>query len=134
MIVDGFRCNKADLNYLNNSQQSTIMDETKESASTVGGKIEKVSHQEDRKSLPSEFEKYEETSHDNEEYYLENSEYHSKTHYTIDMDHRACTDGRLNCEGVPTDWCSQLYVGDIEIIFENIAAYKFIISINMNTL
>ena len=32
----------------------------------------------------------------------------------------ASTDGCLNCEGVPTDGCSQLYVGDIEIRFENI--------------
>ena len=38
------------------------------------------------------------------------------------MDQRASTNGCLNCEGVPTDGCSQLYVGDIEIIFENIAA------------
>ena len=49
MIVDGFRCNKEDLNYLNNNQQTTSMDKTKKSASTLGGKIEKVSHQEDRK-------------------------------------------------------------------------------------
>ena len=31
---------------------------------------------------------------------------------------RASIDGSLNCEGVPTDGCSQLYVGDIEIRFE----------------
>ena len=34
------------------------------------------------------------------------------------------TDGCLNCEGVPTDGCSQLYVGDIEIRLENIAAIQ----------
>ena len=28
----------------------------------------------------------------------------------------------MNCEGVPTDECSQLYVGDIEIRFENVVA------------
>ena len=38
------------------------------------------------------------------------------------MDQRESTDGCLNCEGVPTDGCSQLYVGDMEIRFENIAA------------
>ena len=32
----------------------------------MGGDVEKVLHQEDRKSLPSDFEKYEETSHENE--------------------------------------------------------------------
>ena len=34
------------------------------------------------------------------------------------------TDGCLNYEGVPTDGCSQLYVGDIEIIFENVDAIQ----------
>ena len=33
----------------------------------MGGEVEKVLHQEDRKSLPSEFEKDEEKSHENEE-------------------------------------------------------------------
>ena len=28
-------------------------------------------------------------------------------------------DGSLNCEGLPTDGCSKLYVGDIYIMFEN---------------
>ena len=40
----------------------------------------------------------------------------------MDMDQRASTDGCLNCEGVPTDGCSQLYVGDTEIRFENVSA------------
>ena len=40
----------------------------------------------------------------------------------MDMDQRASTDGCLNCKGVPTDGCSQLYVVDIEIRFENVAA------------
>ena len=40
------------------------------------------------------------------------------------MDQKESTDGCLNCEGVPTDGCSKLYVGDIEIGFENVAARK----------
>ena len=47
------------------------MKETKEPPSFVGGEVEKVLHQEDRNSLPSDFEKYEEISHENKEYYLE---------------------------------------------------------------
>ena len=31
-------------------------------------------------------------------------------------------DGSLNYEGEPIDGCSQLYVGDIDIRFENVAA------------
>ena len=38
------------------------------------------------------------------------------------MKQRASTDGCLNYIGVPTDGCSQLYVGDIEIRFQNVAA------------
>ena len=40
------------------------------------------------------------------------------------MDQRESTDGCLNYEGVPTNGCSQLYVGDIDIRFENVAAIK----------
>ena len=40
------------------------------------------------------------------------------------MDQRESTDGCLKCEGVPTDGCLQLYVGDIEIIFENVVVIK----------
>ena len=40
------------------------------------------------------------------------------------MDQRASTDGCLNYEGVPNDGCSQLYVGDIEIRSENVAAIQ----------
>ena len=36
----------------------------------------------------------------------------------------ASIDGCLNYEGVPTDGCSQLYVGDIEIIFQNVDAIQ----------
>ena len=38
------------------------------------------------------------------------------------MEQRASTDGCLNYEKVPTNGCSQLYVGDIEIRFENVVA------------
>ena len=37
---------------------------------------------------------------------------------------RDSIDGSLNYEGVPTDGCSQVCVGDIEIIFENVAAIQ----------
>ena len=40
------------------------------------------------------------------------------------MKQRASTDGCLNNEGVPIDGCSQLYVGDIEIRFQNVAIIK----------
>ena len=73
-------------------------------------------------SLPSDTKKYEETSHENEEESLETTEYHSKTHSIVDMDQRAYIDGCLNYEGVHIDGCSQLYVGDIEIRFQNVVA------------
>ena len=53
---------------------------------------------------------------------LKNTVDHFKTHSTLEMKQRASTDGCLNYEGVPTDGCSQLYVGDIEIRFQNVAA------------
>ena len=40
------------------------------------------------------------------------------------MKQRASTDGCLNYEGVPTDGCSQIYFGDIEIIFEHVDAIQ----------
>ena len=40
----------------------------------------------------------------------------------MDMDQRASTDGCLNYEKVRTDACSQIYVGDIDIIFQNVYA------------
>ena len=54
------------------------------------------------------------------------------------MNQRESTYGCLNYEGVPTDGCSQLYVGDIEIRFENVAAsqishehkYEYLIEAN----
>ena len=122
--LNGFRNNKLDVNSLRNNQQSTSIEETKEPPSFVGDEAKQTLHQEDRKSLPSDFEKHEEKSHDNEEEYLENIEYHSETHSTVDMDQRESIDGCLNCEGVPIDGCSKLCVGDIEIIFENGVAIK----------
>ena len=62
------------------------MEETKETPSSVGGEEEKTLHQEDWKSLQSDYEKNEETSHDDEEDSLETIEYHSKAHSTMDMD------------------------------------------------
>ena len=38
------------------------------------------------------------------------------------MNQRASIDGCLNCEGVPIDGCSHLYVGDIENTFEDVAS------------
>ena len=47
------------------------MEETKEPPVILGGDVENTLHQEDRKSLPNEFEKDEETSHEKEEDYIE---------------------------------------------------------------
>ena len=78
------------MNSLRNNQQSTSIEETKKSPSSGGDEVEKALHQEDRKSLPSDFEKDEETSHENEEEYLETIEYHFETHSTW-----TCTKGHL---------------------------------------
>ena len=40
------------------------------------------------------------------------------------MKQRASSDGCLNYKGVPIDGCSQIYVGDIEIRLENVAAIQ----------
>ena len=42
----------------------------------------------------------------------------------MDMDQRAFIDGCLNYEGVPNYGCSHLYVGDIEIIYQNFSTRK----------
>ena len=60
------------------------MEETKEPPSSVGGEIEKELHYEDQKSLPIDFEKDEETSHDNEKGSLETIGYHSETYSTME--------------------------------------------------
>ena len=98
------------------------MEGTKEPPSSLGGETEKELHSEDQKSLPSDSEKDEEASHEYEEFSIEHTEDHFETHSTLEMKQREFTDGCLNYEGVPTDGCSQLYVGDIEIRFQNVAA------------
>ena len=40
----------------------------------------------------------------------------------MEIKQRASTDGFLNYERVPNDGCSQIYAGDIEIIFQNVVA------------
>ena len=56
--------NNSNKNSLRNNHQCITREETKELQISVGGE-EKALHQEDRNSLPNEFEKYEETSHEN---------------------------------------------------------------------
>ena len=58
--------NNSNKNSLRNNHQCTSREETKELQIYVGGEEEKELHQEDRKSLPNEFEKDEETPHENE--------------------------------------------------------------------
>ena len=91
-------------------------------SSEIGG-VEVV-HEDDRNSLPSDSEKYEDTSHEYEEVSIENIEDHFETHSTLEMNKKASTNGCLKYEGVPTDGFSHLYVGDIEINFESVAAIK----------
>ena len=47
---------------------------------------------------------------------------------------RESIDGSLNYEGVLTNGCSQLYVGDIDIIFEIVSASQVLISMKMKSL
>ena len=65
-FLNVYRHNNANGNSLRNNQQSTSRKETKEPPSFVGGEAEKTLHQEDWKSLPSDYEENEETSHENE--------------------------------------------------------------------
>ena len=97
-------------------------EKTHEPPSFEIGEVEEVVHEEDQNSLPSDSEKYEETSHDYEEVFIENTEDNFEIHATLEMKQRASSDGCLNYEGVPNDGCSQLYVGDIEIKFKNVSA------------
>ena len=92
-------------------------EETHEPPSSEIGEVEEVVHEEDKNSLPSDSKKYEETSHDHEEFSLENTEDNFETHSTLEMKQREYNDGCLNYEVVPTDGCSQIYLGDIEITF-----------------
>ena len=66
------------------------------------GEVEELVHEEDKNSLPSDFEKYEDISHKYEEVSNENTEYHFETHSTFNMKQRASTSGSLKYEGVPT--------------------------------
>ena len=47
---------------------------------------------------------------------------------------RASTDGSLICKGVPTDGFSQIYVGEIYIIFQNVSTSQNSIKDEMKTL
>ena len=54
------------MNLLSKNNQSTSVEETEEWPSSMGGEVEEALHQEDRNSLPSDFEKYAETSNEDE--------------------------------------------------------------------
>ena len=99
-------------------------EETHEPPSSEIGEVKELVHEEDQNSLPSDSEKYEGTSHEYEEVSIQNIEYHFETHPTSKMKQRAYIDGCLNYEGVPTNGCSHLYVGDIEITFESVVAIQ----------
>ena len=66
LIKYEFFYNNSNENSLINNHQCTSMEETKDPPSSVGGETKKELHYEDQKSLPSDFEKDEETSHENE--------------------------------------------------------------------
>ena len=66
------------MNSLRNNQQCTSMEETKGTPHSVGGETKKELHYEDGKSLPSDYERDEETSHKYEEVSIENIEDHSR--------------------------------------------------------
>ena len=96
-------------------------EETHEPPSSEIGGVEEV-HEYDQNSLPSDSEKYEATSHEYEEVFIENTEDNFETHVTLEIKQRESNDGCLNYEAVPTNGFSHLYVGDIEITFESVAA------------
>ena len=121
-MVDGIYKNNSNKNWLRNNNQFTSREGTKELQISVGDEEENELHEDDRKSLPSDSEKYEETSHEYEEVFIENTEDNFETHATLEVKQRASTDGWLNYEGVPTDGWSQIYVGDIDIRVKNVAA------------
>ena len=97
-------------------------EETHEPPTYEIGEVEEVVHEEDQNSLPSDSEIDKDTSHKYEEVSIENTEDNFKTDSTLEMKRRASTDGCLKYEGVPTNGCSHLYVGDIEITFESVVA------------
>ena len=88
-------------------------EETHEPPSSEIGGVEEVLHEYDWNSLPSDSEKYEETSHEYEEVFIENTEDNFETHSTLQMKQRESNVGCLNYEGVPIDGCSHPYLGDI---------------------
>ena len=83
-------------------------EETREPPSSEIGGVEEVVHEYDQNSLPSDSKKYEETSHEYEEVFIENTEDNFEIHATLEMKQRASTDGCLNYEGVPTVGCSHI--------------------------
>ena len=68
-------------------------EETHEPPSSEICEVEEIVHEEDRKSLPSDSKKDEETSHEYEEVSIENIEDHFKTHPTLEMKQGASTNG-----------------------------------------
>ena len=98
------------------------MEETHEPPNSKIGEVQEVVHEEDQNSLPSYSDKYKETSHDYEEVSIENIEDNFETHSTLEMKQRESNDGCFNYEGVPTNGCSHLYVGYIDITFDSVAA------------
>ena len=109
-------------------------EDTHEPPSSEIGEVEEVVHKEDQNSLPSDYEKYEDTLHEYEEVSIENIEDHFETHPTLEMKQTTSTAGCLNYEGVPTDGCSHLYLGDIDITFEVFLQAKIPLNMKMNTL
>ena len=82
-MVEGSYKNNSNNKSLRNNHQCTSREETKELQISVGTEEEKALHEDDRNSIPNDFEKYEETSHEKEEEYLETIEYHSKKNSTM---------------------------------------------------
>ena len=66
-MVEGiYKKKNSNKNSLRNNHQYTSREETKELQISVGGEEEKSLHQEDRNSIPNDFEKYDEKSHEKE--------------------------------------------------------------------
>ena len=77
-------------------------EETHEPPSSEIGEVEVV-HEDDKDSIPSVSEKYEETSHESKEVSIENIEDNFETHSTLEMKQRESNDECLKYEEVPTD-------------------------------
>ena len=65
--------------------QKEQKEETHEPPSFEIGEVEEVVHEEDRNSLQSDYEKYQETSHEYEEFSIKNTEDNFETHSTLEM-------------------------------------------------